>query len=314
MVIHPSGLFDHTAVLRRDHTGVWRGRAGPNEQDETLVGDTPQVELAGGTLTLVRTQFEWPGVFRRDRDPLTARVALPVGPAFEAVLQDEDEIRTLREGTGDLAATLTRNGQLQIALGAVHGLLASAGITVEMDPRARDVDFYGVARMVKRPDVKLFWLDPGDPNLELHLAEINHVSPDVQTVIVVARGGDRAKLRDLNQRVFSPRRPHGSWWFEVAPERVRTESDLMAYLEQLPGTRPEDLWLRFTIDGRTHEVREGEYQQQDPWHLFVARVYTPGIPGELSQLGVARVHPALSAETFTSSVRRIATGSLNFDA
>jgi len=310
MVIHSSGLFDHRASLRRHRAGVWRGRAEPNQQEETLVGDAPHLELSEGNLALARAQFDWLGVFKRD--PLTARVSFGVGGAFEAVLENDDVIRTCRAGTGDLAAMLTRNGQLVMALGAVDGLLVPAGIAVEMDPRAREVDFYPVAWMVQKPDVKLFWLDPDDPHLDRRLDEIRCAPPEVTTVILVARGGDRAKVTALNQRAVSSRRPTGSWWFQVAPERVRTEAELMAYLEQLPKTRPDDLWLRFTIDGRTFEVREGEYQLHDPWHLFVAKVYTPGTPGEFSQLGVARVHPALMADVFTSSVQRIATGSINF--
>ena len=313
MVIHPSGLFDHVAVLRRDDAGVWRGRADSNQQQDTLVGDEPRIKLIDGMLTLVRTEFEWPGAFRRDRDPLAGRVSFRVGPALEAVLDNEDTIRMLRHGTGDLAVTLARNGQVVMALGAVDRLVAPAGIRVDTDPRASDLDFYGIAHMAGKPDVRLVWLDVDDRDLESRVEEIQRPPQSVKTVIAVARTGDRSRLRDLNDRVFAGR-SHASLWYQVAPERIRSQDDLMTYLRHLPKTRPDDLCLRFTIDGRSSDVREGEYRSHDPWHLFVAKVFTPGMPGELSQLGVAHTDPNLSVDTFTSSVRQIAGSSINFDA
>jgi hypothetical protein len=200
-----------------------------------------------------------------------------------------------------------------IALGAVDRLVAPAGIRVDTDPRAGDLDFYGIARMVERPDVKLVWLDVDERDLDSRLEGIHRPPLSVKTVIAVARSGDRSRLGDLNERVFAGR-SHAALWYQVAPDRVRSEADLMTYLDQLPKTRPDDLCLRFTIDGRSSDVREGEYRSHDPWHLFVAKVFTPGTPGELSQLGVAREDPALAVDTFTSSVRAIAGGSINFGA
>ena len=69
----------------------------------------------------------------------------------------------------------------------------------------------------------------------------------------------------------------------------------------LPSVRPTDLYVRITVDGVTAQLREGEYAFNEPWHLFVAKVFTRGLPGEFSQLAIARDHHALTARMLMDS-------------
>ena len=60
--------------------------------------------------------------------------------------------------------------------------------------------------------------------------------------------------------------------------------------------------------GSTLMYTKVKYTFRAPWHLFVAKVFTPGIPGELSQLAVGREHPMLTAQMVVSiSTRLIAS-------
>jgi hypothetical protein len=88
---------------------------------------------------------------------------------------------------------------------------------------------------------------------------------------------------------------------------LRQKDDWLHYLRSLPRTRPTDLWLRISVDGVSTILQEGAYVFARPWHLFVQNVFRPGLPGEWSQLAVARDHPALTREIVIESTQTIAS-------
>ena len=55
-------------------------------------------------------------------------------------------------------------------------------------------------------------------------------------------------------------------------------------------------------------LHEGEYAWAPPRRLHLVRVRRRGLPGTLSQLAVARQHPALRQETVVHSANLIASG------
>jgi hypothetical protein len=113
----------------------------------------------------------------------------------------------------------------------------------------------------------------------------------------------------MNHRVSAFRlSSEGGRWFVDVDERFTSQEQWLAYLRALPKRRPNDLWIRFTFKDASIVLREGEYGFTNPWHLFVRRVFTPGLPGQLSQLAIVRNHPAVSKEMVIESARMIASG------
>ncbi len=80
----------------------------------------------------------------------------------------------------------------------------------------------------------------------------------------------------------------------------------------LSGERPTDLHIGFEIDGQGLTVLEGDYVFQPPWHVYVERVYRPGLPSDPSRLAVVWTDPAIAKEMVIHSTRRIAEGRINF--
>jgi hypothetical protein len=77
--------------------------------------------------------------------------------------------------------------------------------------------------------------------------------------------------------------------------------------QTLPLRYSGDLYIRFGLNGALHDVHEGEYAFTTPWHLFIEKVFTPGIPGEWSQLAIAREHPTVTAQMIVDSTKDIAS-------
>lgn len=144
MATHPAGGFLYSAQMRPDGSGVWRGRAPAGDQQVSLVGDAPELELTQGRLTLIST---WAAPTRKfflrgswNDSPPHARVSVRVGRSLELVLETGDTIRAFRGSTGDVAVVVTRGHRLIIAIGAVADHVRDTGITVEADPPVSKAD------------------------------------------------------------------------------------------------------------------------------------------------------------------------------
>jgi hypothetical protein len=180
-------------------------------------------------------------------------------------------------------------------------------MTVHEDPRAAEVNLSRVIKTIDRPDTTLVWLDPADPNFE---ATINTL-PELpgERLVIAITGRNAEERRQVNWRVAgSPFSTHASREFVSVEPRFANCEQWLAYLRQLPRVRPHDLYLRFRFDGEDIDVCEGEQAFKRPWHLFVAKVYTPGLPGEWSQLAIVREHRAIDIQMVIDSTRMVASG------
>ena len=313
MSIAAAGHFDYAVFLTRD-AGKWIGRAARGIRDSGhpgLVGTRPNLELSDGMVTLHRTESAIHVAVTYTQFERPARlVSIPVGALLEAVAKEGDLLRLRRGGTGDIGITLFRGDDFLMGLGAVVGLQLAPTMTIHEDPRAAEVELYYAAKTVDQPDTAVVWLDPADPNLE---ATINNIDRLPGERLIVAITGPSAKeRRELNRRVAWPpvsSKRRSTEYISVEPRFTSCEQ-WVAYLRQLPTTRPKDLYLRFGFDDEEIDVREGGHAFKRPWHLFVAKVYTPGIPGEWSQLAVVREHQAIDVQTVIDSTRLVASGRL----
>ena len=112
------------------------------------------------------------------------------------------------------------------------------------------------------------------------------------------------RSREILRRTQVLRRGVGATVFLNAPERFLSVDDWLQYGRALPTERPRDLWLRV----RECLVREGTTASIDGWLVHVLRVYEPGIPGRLSQLGLVRADAGVAPEMLESSTAAIAKG------
>jgi hypothetical protein len=315
-MIGPPGWFTYTAVIHKDQTGTWRGRAHAAQdaaRHPGLAGDQPQLELIDGTLTITCTESR----SSQRRNPHYARwgapasaVRLAVGDVPEAVARDGDELTIDRTGTGDCAFQLRTEGELNVGLGAIRN---DGGIKIEEDPRADETELYGVAAVLDADATSLVWLNISDPDHESVVRRIECL-PAGPWVIAIA-GQHAEERRRMNRRVAALRLRFdgGSRWSVDVDERFSSKDEWLAYLRSLPKRRPDDLWIRFTARGESITLKEGEYGFMDPWHLSVQRVYTPGMPGQLSQLAIVRKHPSVSKEMVIESGRAIAFGRMEIE-
>jgi hypothetical protein len=315
-MVAPSGCFSYTAVIHKEQTGAWRGRAHAAQdlaRHPGLAGNQPQLELVDGTLTITCTE-SWSS-WRRN--PHYARwgapaseVRLAVGGVSEAVARDGDELIVHRTGTGDCFFQLRAEGELKVGLGAIHG---DDAIRIEEDPRAAETRHYGLAATLEADAPSLVWLDVSDPHHESVIRRIECL-PAGRWVIAIA-GPHAEERRRVNRRVAGFRLPPdgGSRWYVEVDERFSSKDEWLAYLGSLPRRRPDDLWIRFTARDESITLKEGEYGFMDPWHLFVQRVCAPGTPGQLSQLAIVRNHPSVSKEMVIESGRAIAVGPMEIE-
>ena len=310
-MIAPSGCFAYAAVILQGSSAGWHGRAQP-ASDPTrhpgLLGRQPHLDLLGGTLR-VRCAESW--ISRKtnrhyvDWGPPASEVRLAVGPVIEAFAQNGDELVVYRRGTGDCGVELRTGRELRAGLGAIRG---GESIQIEEDPRADETQLYHLAASLEAVDTALIWLDVSDPNCEAVVASIKEV-PARRLIIAIA-GPNIDERRRMNHRVAKGPLPpgRGSCSYVDVDGRFTSRDQWLSYLRSLPTSRPTDLWIRFTASARSILVREGEYAFMQPWHLFVQRVSTPGLPGQLSQLAIVRQHAAVSREMVIESAHAIAAG------
>lgn len=310
MAIARSGCFDYTVRLHRRSPNAWGGRAAASADQSLhpgLAGERPEIELVNGGITIASTE-SWirrrTSPHYRDWGPPASTVRVAVGPAFEAVAREGDVLTIYRAGTGDLAATLVRGDDLQLHVGSISAALANTGIVIEEDPRAQEVQLYGILRSVADPDTSLIWVDASDPQQREPAIQAIHRSRAKRLIIAVA-GEDPAERRRVNHRLADTGAPlprgRSSCWYVDVDARFRSREAWLDYLHGLPESRPTDLWIRFATGGTSTVVGEGECAFTDPWHLFVARVFRPGLPGELSRFAIARNHAAISNEMVSAA-------------
>lgn len=310
-MISPSGCFTYSTVIRRGSDGRWEGRAlaaVDGTRHPGLVGDQPQLELLRGLLTLRRSE-SW---FSRKRNRHYAQwgspastVRLPVGEVIEAVASEGDHLIARRTGTGDCGVELRRGGELKVGLGAVQG---DEWLAVQDDPRAHDSSLSRMAAILDRPDTSLVWVDAADRDHEALVRRIQGVPPG--PLVVAIAGQDAEARRRVNHRLSAIRLPPGSSgrWYVDVDERFTSLEEWLSHVHSIPKRRPDDLWIRFTSRSESITLREGEYGFMDPWHLFVQRVFAPGLPGALSQMAIVRAHPGVNQEMVIASARSIASG------
>jgi hypothetical protein len=310
MSIPGSSQFNYTVVVNRTSSGAFRGRATPggdNARHPGLVGDQPHVELTDGVVNLYRSESAVHALDEHHGSERcrALRASFRVGEALDAIVEDGDVLRVSRGGTTDLAATLFRHDDLLMGLGAVGGRRLGPRITVEVDPRAGDMWWNHLAATLAREDTTLVWLDSSDASSESKLSTLPF-APGVRLVIAIA-GTNQDERRRLHQRLSAVLRPMQAFERVDVDGRFKTRDEWVEYVQRLPKTRPLDLYIRFGLDGALHDVHEGEYAFTTPWHLFVEKVFTPGIPGEWSQMAVAREHPRVTEEMIVDSTKAIAS-------
>lgn len=316
MAISPAGTFSSAIVVSRSRSGAWTGRAAPAEDSTRhpgLAGNRPELELAAGVITLRCTESFLKIVrphYRMWGRPASL-VSFPVGEALEAVVEDGDRLHLTRGATTDLAVTLFRRDSFVLGLGAIAGR-SLAGITMEEDPRALETRLYHLAATIDEPGTTLVWLDAADPNVESTLRALPATAG--KTLVIAVRGKDAEERQRLNVRASGPSARLGSssrWYYEVEP-RFETSEQWIAYLRQLPATRPLDLHIRFGLDGERIQLREGGYAFRKPWHLFVHMVHKLGLPGQWSQLAIVREHSAITEQHVVDSTRLLASRNITF--
>jgi len=105
------------------------------------------------------------------------------------------------------------------------------------------------------------------------------------------------------------RRPHlGAITFRTASERFADLEEWLEYGRSLTRERPPDLWLRIRSGNEEARVPQGTTAAVDRWLVHVLRVYEPGIPGRLSQLGLVRADMGITPASLQRSTAAVAGG------
>jgi hypothetical protein len=311
-MIPSSAQFQYGAVLHRSSDGVWRGHADnvpPPGHHPGLVGAQPRIELAAGELRLERTAADRassPPLRPVPRPPVQS-ASLTVGPLAD-VLRDGDRPVVWRAPTADLAVTLVRDRDPIAGFGAVTGRFAPEIGSVE-DPRVFEERLYYVKRLLADRETTFVWLHVADPGLDDLVERLPDIATGGRLAVAIA-GGDAGARRRLNQRITDPRRRRpkvsSAAFFDV-DSRFDSEAQWRAYVCSLPSRRPDDVFVRFTIDGIDLDLREGDYREHLPWQLHVRTVHRQGVPGELSQVAIVQASLGLTREAIVDVTARIAS-------
>ena len=144
-----------------------------------------------------------------------------------------------------------------LALGAAGHMGLGAGIALEEDPRAAEVDLYWLASIVDHPDTTLVWLDRSSSDFESRFEACQHGPMNVRVILAVKDADDLTRKR-LNDLMVLGTLSTASCYCEYIDSRFQNGTEWAAYLRGLPKTRPKDLFIRITVDGVTSTVREGE--------------------------------------------------------
>jgi hypothetical protein len=132
--------------------------------------------------------------------------------------------------------------------------------------------------------------------------------PTADVALIVVREAAAARRR-VNHRINDRRRrpKASSMAFIDVDDRFVSEDQWRAYIQSLPSTRPDDVYIRFTIEGVHMDLREREYRQHPPWQLYVHKVYRQGVPGETSHVAIVRASLGMSREASIEATEQIAS-------
>jgi hypothetical protein len=313
-MISPAGVFDYECQVDFRAPDMWRGTAIPpvdRSEHPGLVGVSPEIQIAGGTLTLLQREG-WFSVlscrhYRKWCAPAAAASAA-VGGALGRALRQWDTLRVTRDGCGGISAMVRRNGQLIIAIGAVWSWELGPDLAVSMDERLRDQGWRSVQYDLLQQNATLVWIDVDTIDLESAMETLRNVT--ASHAVVAIAGSDSARRLDMNHRLgpFSLRLRTGSFGFVDIDERFAGQADWLDYLRTIPSRNPDDAFLRFTIDGASCEVPQGMYMQHGSWQFYVHNVFKQGVPGTPAHFAVARDLACLDRTELTESTRLMSAG------
>ena len=242
-------------------------------------------------------------------DPQTLRASFDGGEALAAVLRDGDQLRCWRGPTAEIGVSVGRAGSVVLGLGTL-GRTPGGDITIDHDPRAGNSMLAGEIRYIERPGTRIVWLDPARPSeLEAQVRGLDGDLSGVNVLAIVVRTDDRGVYVDLNQRIMGRNRPGlGAAVFLQASEQFASLDEWLHYGRALSTDRPRDLWMRVRIGASECLIPEGTTATVEDWLVHVHRVYEPGMPGRLSQLGLVRTDAGVTPAVLERSTAATAKG------
>jgi len=302
MAIPRSSCYDYHTTLQAHGDGHWTGMADEHGTD-SLLGDRPSVAVIDGRVTMTRRRHNFP------KRSLVVSAGFDGGEALRTVLRHGDRLACWRDGTAEIGLSVSRAGALVLGLGTL-GSMPGGDITIEHDPRVEETRLARHIRYIDRPGTRIVWLDPDRPNeLTARLRVLDDDLAGVNVLAIVVRTDDQAVSLELNRRTMEAHRPSlGATVFLTASARFSSVEEWLQYGRALSTERPRDLWLRVRRGNREQLVAEGTTATVDGWLVHVLRVYQPGIPGRLSQLGLAPTDAGVTAAMLECSTAAIAKG------
>lgn len=302
MAIPGESCYHYHTVVHADRDGDWSGTA-DHDGSPSLLGSRPSVVVTNGRVTMTR---RWSEILKRST---ASTASFDAGEALRAVLRDGDRLACWRNGTAEIGVSVTRAGSLVLGLGTLGGA-PGGDITIDHDPRVEERELAGHLRYLDRPGTHFVWLDPHRPReLASRLRELDGDFTGVNRLAIVVRSDDIAVSHELNWRTMGRHRSGlGATMFLRAAERFSTLEEWLHYGRALSTERPRDLWLRIRSGSRDCLVPEGRTATFDGWLVHVLRVYEPGIPGRLSQLGLVQADTGVTQAILERSTSAVATG------
>ena len=302
MAIPGWSCYDYHTVLHADHNGDWAGVA-DEDKSASLLGRRPSVVVTSGRVTMTR---RWHALPNKSE---ASTASFDGGEALKAVLREGDRLACWRGGTAEIGLSVTRAGSLVLGLGTLRDK-PGGDITIDHDPRVEESQLAGSIRYIDQPGTHIVWLDPARPSeLEAHLRELDAGLTGVNVLAFVVRTDDVAVMLELNRRTMGRHRSGlGGTVFLTAAERFSDVEEWLQYGRGLSTERPRDLWLRVRVGKRECQIPEGTTATVDGWLVHVLRVYEPGLPGRLSQLGLVPADAGVTPAMLQGSTGAVANG------
>ncbi len=311
------GTYDYAVTIRGDDKtpSRWIGRCDPSGSQSDYpgpAGEQPFFELQDERITLRRSE-SWISSFFNKRYELVGRPraehSFDAGPALKACVTAGDKLFIRSVGTGDKAFMITRDGKLVIGVGSIAHLQLGDAITVQEDPRVKELESYEFAEIMHYPRTYVVWFDARENNLEEFYRKVEDI-PRRTNLIVAVTGynkntyercqpwSDEPLIPDLGEREKNTS-------YHMVDSRFTDEQSWLEYMHKLPRKRPDDLHIVVTIDGESVKLCEGEGVEVNSYYVHVQRVYHFGIPGILSSLLIARTQPGVTKEMLMASLETI---------
>jgi hypothetical protein len=302
MAIAPWTCYSYRTVVAGERDGELSGIADDNGAP-SLLDSHPSVVVTNGRVTMTRRSLAKP------RCSHAASASFDGCHALATVLRQGDELSCWRGPTGDIGASVSRGGSFVLGLGSLS-YTPGGDITIDHDPRVEETELARDFRYISRPGTQILWLDPSKPRqLEDRIRDVEQGCPGVNVLAIVVRSDDAQVVRDLNRRTMGRARPSvNATVFLKAAERFSSVEEWLAYGSALSTERPRDLWLRIRSGSHERLVPEGTSDTVNGWLVHVLRVYEPGLPGDLSQLGLVRANLAVTPAMLESSTAAVARG------